>query len=98
MGSRFRLVLNEVETVKSPKPFPKLPVARVLWKPMPDFTTSAEAWILAGGGHHTAYSDALTTEYLRDYAEITGTELLVIDSGTKVSSFRNEIRWNSAAY
>lgn len=98
MGNRFRLVLNEVETVASPKPFPKLPVARVLWKPMPDFTTSAEAWILAGGGHHTAYSDALTTEYLRDYAEITGTELLVIDESTKITDFRNEIRWNDKAF
>ena len=98
MGARFRLVLNEVETVKTPKPFPKLPVARVLWKPMPDFTTSAEAWILAGGGHHTAYSDALTTDYLRDYAEITGTELLVIGDGTRIADFRNEIRWNDKAF
>ena len=98
MGSRFRLVLNEVETVKSPKPFPKLPVARVLWRPLPDFTTSAETWILAGGGHHTAYSDALTTEYMRDYAEITGTELLVIGDGTTVPNFRNEIRWNEKVY
>jgi L-arabinose isomerase len=98
MGSRFRLVLNEVETVKTPKPFPKLPVARVLWKPMPDFTTSAEAWILAGGGHHTAYSDAITTEYLRDYAEMTGTELLVIADGTRIADFRNEIRWNDKAF
>lgn len=64
----------------------------------PDFTTSAETWILAGGGHHTAYSDALTTEYMRDYAEITGTELLVIGDGTTVPNFRNEIRWNEKVY
>jgi L-arabinose isomerase len=98
MGSRFRIVLNELETVSSKEPFPKLPVARVLWKPLPSFETAAESWILAGGGHHTAYSDGLTTEYIRDYAEIIGTELVVIGKGTDVPTIRNELRWNAAAY
>lgn len=98
MGNRFRLVLNEVETVKAPKPFPKLPVARLLWKPLPNFATSAEAWILAGGGHHTTYSNSLTQDHIHDYAEITKTELLIIEEDTKISEFKDRIRWNDKAY
>jgi len=98
MGSRFRLVMNEIETIKPLKPFPKLPVARVMWKAMPSFETSTECWILAGGGHHTAYSNVLTEEYIRDYAEITGIELIAIVKGSTVEGIRNELRWNAAAY
>ncbi len=95
MGNRLRLVLNEVETVPSPQKFPKLPVARVLWKPLPDLATSAEAWILAGGGHHTAYADNLTVEHLRDFAEMAGVEFVAIGNGTTIPAFRNELRWNA---
>ncbi len=98
MGNRFRCVLNEVEVVKPAAPFPKLPVARVLWKPLPDMVTSAESWILAGGGHHTAFSNVLTQEMIRDWAEIVGIEFVAIDGSTSVPSFRNELRWNAAAW
>jgi L-arabinose isomerase len=94
-GNRFRLVLNEVQAVASPKPFPRLPVARVLWKPLPNLVTAAEAWILAGGGHHTAYSDCLTVEHLRDFAEMTGIELVAIGEDTTIPRFRDELRWNA---
>jgi len=97
-GSRFRCVLNEVDVVVPPKAFPKLPVARVLWKPAPDLRTAAEAWILAGGGHHTAFSNILTTDMIRDWAEMVGVEFVVIDKDTKVPAFRNELRWNAAAW
>lgn len=96
MGNRLRIVVNELETVTPPAKFEKLPVARVLWKPLPDFITSSEAWILAGGGHHTAYSNILSLDYLRDFAEITGIELVYIGEGTTIPSFRNELRWNDA--
>ncbi|MGL4986063.1 MAG: L-arabinose isomerase [Treponemataceae bacterium] len=98
MGNRFRIVLNEIETITPEQKFEKLPVARVMWKPLPDFITSAEAWILAGGGHHTAYTNLLTTEYIRDFAEIVGIELIAIDKNTTIPQIRNELRWNSVAY
>lgn len=98
MGNRFRVVLNEVETIKPLAKFEALPVARVMWKALPDFETSTEAWILAGGGHHTAYSTAINTDFIRDYAEIAGVELIVIDKKSTVVDVRNELRWNSVAY
>ena len=79
-------------------PLPKLPVARMLWQPYPNLTTSAEAWILAGGGHHTAFSNIVSTEMIQDWAEMTRTECLVIDRNTSISQIRNELRWNAAAY
>ncbi|NLG19653.1 MAG: L-arabinose isomerase [Fibrobacter sp.] len=97
-GSRFRCVLNEVDVVIPPEDLPKLPVARVLWKPAPDLQVAAEAWILAGGGHHTAFSNIVTTDMVRDWAEMVGIECVVIDNSTNVPAFRNELRWNAAAW
>jgi len=97
LGNRFRLIVNEVDAVSSPA-LPKLPVARALWECRPDFRTAVSAWIYAGGAHHTVYSYALTTEQLRDFAEIAGIECVVIDADTKLESFRNELRWNEAYY
>lgn len=98
MGNRFRLLVNEVEAVKPKFDLPKLPVARVLWKPLPNMETACAAWILAGGAHHTAYSQNLTTEHLEDFAAMAGIELVVIDKDTNVRHFKNELRWNDAAY
>jgi L-arabinose isomerase len=96
LGHRFRMVISEVETVDSPHAFTRLPVARVLWRPLPDLITASEAWILAGGGHHTAYSTALDATYLTTFAEMMGIEAVTIGDGTSVSQFRNELRWNEA--
>lgn len=98
MGNRFRMIVNEVEGVAVNKPMPKLPVARVLWKPQPSLQQSAEAWILAGGAHHTVYSFAVTTEQMLDFAEIAGIECVVIDKNTNPNQFRNELRWSSVAW
>jgi L-arabinose isomerase len=98
MGSRFRCVVNEVEVVEPPEDFPKLPVARMLWRPEPNLETSAEAWILAGGGHHTAFSNIISTEMIRDWCEMVGIECVVIDKTTAIPQFRNELRWNAAAF
>ncbi|MBN1687243.1 MAG: L-arabinose isomerase [Spirochaetales bacterium] len=98
MGNRFRFVLNEVEAVAPPAQLPKLPVARVVWKPKPDLATAAASWIYAGGAHHTGYSRAITREHIVDYASMAGVELLCIGEGSTVEGIRNEIRWNEMYY
>lgn len=96
MGNRFRCVINEINVIKPEAELPKLPVARMLWKPYPNLSTSAEAWILAGGGHHTAFSNIITTEMLQDWCEMVGIECAVIGKDTTIPAFRNELRWNAA--
>ena len=98
VGERFRLVVNTVDVVAPPEPLPKLPVARVLWNPHPNLRSAATAWILAGGAHHTGFSQALTLEHLENYAEMAGLEFLVIDSSTTIANFKKELRWNDAAF
>ena len=98
MGNRFRLLVNEVEAVEVTEALPKLPVARALWKPMPDLATGCAAWILAGGAHHTVFSQNLTTEHLEDFADIFNVELVVIDRSTNLRQLKNELRWSEAAY
>lgn len=94
LGNRFRLLVNEVEVAAPPCDLPKLPVARALWSPQPDLKTAAEAWILAGGAHHTGFSQALTPEYLEDYAEMAGIECVFIDRDTRIREFKRELQWN----
>lgn len=98
MGDRFRLLVNEVEAVEPMAPLPKLPVARVLWKPLPDMLTGCTAWIYAGGAHHTCYSQNLTTEHLEDFASIAQIEMVPIQRGTELRTFKNELRWNERFY
>ncbi|HMF73875.1 MAG TPA: hypothetical protein VK616_20480, partial [Flavitalea sp.] len=98
MGNRFRLLVNAVEAVTPTEPLPKLPVARVLWKPLPDMKTGCTAWIYAGGAHHTCYSQNLTSTHMRDFADMAGIECVVIDKDTNLNAFRNELRWNEAYY
>lgn len=98
MGNRFRLIVNEVEAVKPMADLPKLPVARVLWDAKPNLEIAATAWILAGGAHHTVYSQSVTTEFMEDFADIAGIELLVIDDKTTVRDFKDKINANEAYY
>ena len=98
MGNRFRLLVNEVTAVEPPFDLPKLPVARVLWKPHPNMNDALAAWIYAGGAHHTCYSQNLTSEYLQDFATIAGIEFIVINNQTQLPQFRNELKWNEAYY
>jgi L-arabinose isomerase len=98
MRDRFRLVANAVEVVPLPHPLPKLPVARAVWKPAPDFATSASAWLTAGAAHHTVMSTALGVDAFRDFADIARTELLVIDESTTLREFTKEVHWNQAYY
>ena len=96
MRERFRLVANVVDVIEPPHPLPKLPVGRAVWKPRPDFQTSAAAWLTAGGAHHTVMSTAVGIEVFEAFAEIARTELLVIDEETTLGGFQKELRWNQA--
>jgi L-arabinose isomerase len=98
MGNRFRMLVNEVQAVKPKHDLPKLPVARVLWKPLPDMQTGCAAWILAGGAHHTVYSQNLSSEYLQDFAEMAGIECVMIDNKTDLYQFKNELKWSEVYY
>jgi L-arabinose isomerase len=98
MGNRFRMIVNVVDVIPPVAQMPKLPVARALWVPQPDLDVGAAAWIYAGGAHHTGFSLALTVEHLEDFANMAGVEFLLIDSETRLREFRNELRWNDAAY
>ena len=98
MGNRFRLIVNEVEAIKPMADMPNLPVARVLWDAKPSLEVAATAWILAGGAHHTVYSQDINTEYMEDFADIAGIELLVIDEKTTVRDFKDRINANEAYY
>ncbi len=98
MGDRFRILLNPCEVVAPDEPLPKLPVARVLWSPRPSLELAAQAWILAGGAHHTGFSMALSTAQMIDFAEIAGIECLIIDEETRIRDFKKELRWNDLYY
>ncbi|WP_028548822.1 L-arabinose isomerase [Paenibacillus sp. UNC451MF] len=94
MGNRFRLVVNEVDAVKPEQAMPKLPVARVLWKPQPTLNLAAEAWIHAGGAHHTVFSYVVSAEQLADWSEMVGIECVLINQNSTIPALRNELRWN----
>lgn len=98
MGNRFRLIINEVECLPQDIPMPKLPVATAFWRPQPNLVTGTEAWILAGGAHHTAFSYDLTAEQMGDWAASMGIETIYIDKDTTIRNIQNELRWNSIAY
>lgn len=94
MGNRFRLLVNKVEAVKPKNNLPKLPVARVLWKPLPDMKTGCAAWIHAGGAHHTVYSQNLNTDCLESFADMAKIEMVLIDENTTLYGLKNELRWS----
>ncbi|MCR9015637.1 L-arabinose isomerase [Aquiflexum gelatinilyticum] len=98
MGNRFRMIVNEVEAVDAPHDLPKLPVARVMWKPLPDMKTGCGAWILAGGSHHTCFSQNLSTTILNDFANIAGIESVNIDGQTTIRNLQNELKWSEVYY
>jgi L-arabinose isomerase len=91
MGDRFRLIVNEIDVIQPEEALPNLPVARAVWVPKPNLKIAAAAWIYAGGAHHTAFSQALTTEHLEDFATIAGIELIVIDEHTRLRELRQKL-------
>lgn len=98
LGNRFRLIVNEVEAVEPMGKLPNLPVARVLWDAQPNLEVAATGWILAGGAHHTVYTQALTTEFIEDFAEMAGIELVVIDKNTTIRNLKDQLNANEAYF
>jgi L-arabinose isomerase len=98
MGNRFRMLVNQVDVIPPDQPLLKLPVARAVWIPRPDLKTAAAAWILAGGAHHTGFSQAVTVAHLEDFAEIANLEFLLIGNETNIPDWKKELRWNEAYY
>jgi len=97
MGDRFRMIQTEITVVEPTEDLPKLPVARAVWEPKPSLEASAEAWMLAGGSHHTVLTNSVSAETLEDFARIARVELVVIDEKTELRAFRQQLQW-SAAY
>jgi L-arabinose isomerase len=98
LGDRFRFVANQIEVVPPDEPLPNLPVARAVWKPAPSLSTSAESWLIAGGPHHTVLTQAVDAATLVDFAQMTRTELVMIDESTTTAGFSDRLRWNQAYY
>ncbi|MBD1379451.1 L-arabinose isomerase [Metabacillus arenae] len=98
LGHRFRLIVNEVDAIQPEIELPNLPVARVLWNPQPSLSEGAENWIIAGGAHHTVFSYKVTTEQLRDWAELVGMECVIINKDTNKHTFKNELKWNDVVF
>ncbi|TQL03266.1 L-arabinose isomerase [Cellulomonas sp. SLBN-39] len=98
MRERFRLTANVVDVVPPTADLPHLPVARAVWEPRPDFTTSSESWLAAGGAHHTVLTTAVGVEAWEIFADLARTELLVIDEHTTRRGFRDQLRWNQVYF
>jgi L-arabinose isomerase len=97
MGGRMRMIAAAVEVVKVDHPMPKLPVARALWVPKPDFKRGLAAWIEAGGAHHAAFCQAIGIGEWEDLAGMAGLEFVRIDEGTDLGRLRDQLRWNDLA-
>jgi L-arabinose isomerase len=98
MGGRMRLIVAELDVVKAEQPMPRLPVARAVWIPRPDFKRGCQAWIEAGGAHHAAFSHAVTAGELEDLAGMAGLEVIRIGADLDLHALRNELRWNDLAF
>jgi L-arabinose isomerase len=98
MGTRFRMIVNEVDTINPPADMPNLPVAKALWEPRPNLEVAGAAWIHAGGAHHSVYTQGITVEQVADFAEMAGIEMLVIGADTDIRSFKQELRSNAVYY
>ena len=98
LGNRFRLIINDVNCRRTEKPMPMLAVAANFWRPEPDLCTGAEAWILAGGAHHTAFSYDLTAEQMGDWAAAMGIEAVYIDKDTTIRNFKRDLMLGELFY
>ncbi len=98
LGERFRMIIAECEAVKMIEDMPNLPVARVLWKSKPSFSVATEAWILAGGAHHTVMTYDLEEEALKNFAEMTGIECVCINDNTDLERLKQELLLSDYLY
>jgi len=98
LGRRFRLIVSKVESVQINETLPFLPVARALWKPLPNLDIAAHAWILSGGSHHTCFTFDLEIDHIIDFAEMNNIELIIIDEKTNILDIKNQLKWNNLIY
>ena len=98
MGGRFRLICQDIRCVKPIFPMPNLPVARVMWQPLPDLTTGVECWITAGGAHHTVLSYDVTAEQMRDWARMMDIEFVHITAGTTLENLEHDLFLSDLAW
>ena len=98
MGGRLRLICQDIECVKPIMDMPNLPVARVMWRAMPDLTTGVECWITAGGAHHTVLSYDVTAEQMKDWATMMDIEFVHITRDTTVESLEQQLFLNDLAW
>jgi L-arabinose isomerase len=98
MGGRMRLIVAEVDVVKAEAPMPKLPTARAVWIPRPDLKRSAAGWIEAGGAHHSAHCQAVTSGEWEDFAGMAGLEIIRLGADLDLRALKNELRWNDLAF
>ncbi len=98
LGGRFRMIVSECEAIKPLKDMPNLPVSRAMWLLKPNFNVATEAWIHAGGAHHTVMSYDLDVETLRDFAQMLNIEFIHIGSNTDVEALKKELKWNDVSY
>ena len=91
MGGRLRLICQDIECVKPIYEMPNLPVARVMWRAMPDLLVGAEAWIVAGGAHHTVLTYDITAEQMRDWARMMDIEFVHISKDTVIEKLEQEL-------
>lgn len=98
MGNRFRMVTADLNVVDKPQEMPHLPVGHAFWQLQPSFDIGTQAWILAGGAHHSAFSLDVDAEMLRIFAEFFDIEFIHINSQTELASLKNELRWNEISY
>ncbi len=88
MGDHFRIICADIELVEQPKPMPKLPVARIMYRHKPNFKIGTAAWCYAGGAHHSVVSTCLTREDIEMFARLTDTELITIGEDTTEEDLR----------
>ena len=98
MGGRLRLIVQDIQCVKPIMPMPNLPVARVMWKAMPDLATGIECWIIAGGAHHTVLSYDVSAEQMRDWARMMDIEFVHISKDTTVEGLERELFLSDLAW
>ena len=92
------MIVNEVDVIQPQKPLSKLPVASAVWIPRPSLKIAAHSWILAGGAHHTGFSQSVTASHLEDFAGMAGIEFLLIDNATELPKFKDQMKWNEVYY
>jgi L-arabinose isomerase len=98
MGNRFRFIVNTLDVIKPLGKLPLLPVASAFWKTHPNLADGAAAWIYAGGTHHSAFTLALTPDFIEIFAEMADVEFVLIDKNTQVTELKKELRWNEIYY